>query len=457
MGMLSWFRQMLTRRAMETTVTGDYEAYWTNWQSHAMNRRPVWSYFMADLMLLDHQVFFGVCLGNAPLMSLEVEVAGPHKEINEFVADQFKRIWSTSASHIFRAKYYGYIAAEIVFQQTERGWEIEKAVSRHPRDTRPLFAPENVGEFTRGDLVGVRIRGLGRTYTGVIATNSVSTDLPLPKSCWLTYDAEYGQYYGRAALERSYGAWWDKAMPGGAYDLRRLRNVKDSWIGDVLKYPISKRFKLPDGTEITARDLARQIGEARVSGGVVVIPSDTDDKGNPYFAYQPPHAIAGEEHAKQWISDLDDDIFDGLLLPREVVEAAATGSGFSGRSVPMMMFLGTRDLEASVYVRELNNQVFKKLVEWNFGGRYCEEYTIQPIPLLETVGQQLGGGGIGGPLAGPNVTVVSQGGLQFSAGRDSEDNTANAIVGRAKAQGRAIMGDVRRRLDELLGKKKTRD
>lgn len=445
MGLLRWLRPKKT--ALEERSTADYETWYMMWQNSAAMRRPPWSYFYADLMLFDHQVWFGTCISNAPLMSARVEVSGPSSAINQFVEDQYERLWSTSKSHIVRAKYFGYCGLEVTFTETERGWEIKDAVSRHPRDTRPLFAPETVpGHFRKGELIGVRFFGTASSSYG---PGSVGISLPVLKSMWLTYDAEYGQHYGHAALERAFGPFWDKAMPGGAYDLRRLRNVKDAWIGDVLKYPLSKKFKLDDGTEISARNLARMIGEARVSGGVVCLPNDLDkNTGQPYFEYQPPQVIAGQEHASDWIHDLDWDIYDGLIIPREVVEAAASGSGFSGRSFPFITYLGARDDEFACYVRDIDAQVIRRQVAMNHGEAAAKQYTVKPIPLLETFGDMLGQGPVGGPIGAPANP------MQFSTASDSASRPADQVITAAKKVGNAITGDIRRRLDFLLGKKK---
>lgn len=353
---------------------------------HNYQKRPIFSLMQAEAMLYDQQVWYGLCLGNCPLMSAEIKVTGPHEEVNRFVMEQWKRLWATSASQIFRAKYFGYAGYEVLYRECKGRIEFESLLPRHPRDTRPLVS--------RGQIAGVRVRGTRRSADG---QQSNPTDLIGMKGLWLTYNAQYGARYGQPLTETAYPSWWDKAMDGGAYDLRRLRMVKDAWIGDLVRYPTSRKIKLPDGTEISGKDMMREIGELRASGGVIALPSDRDDKGNYLFEYEPPQSVAGETKIAEWVHDLDNDIFDGLLIPREVVEAASTGSGYSGRSIPLMMFLGLRDEEFRDDIRQIKPQIMDPLVCTNFSAAKCD-YEIEAVPLMETMGEQVHDRPEGGPL-----------------------------------------------------------
>jgi DNA topoisomerase I len=362
------------------------------------SRRPPFSLFQADLMLLDQQVWFGVCVGNSPLMSAEVTVKSGSQEIKQFVADTFREIWSSSASKIFRSRYYGYCGYEVVYKNDEqKGLQFGGLLDRHPRDTNPIVHA--------GKVIGIAVRGMR-------SASSEPKEEPIylkgMKGLWLTYDTEFSNRFGRPLLERAYPGWYDKATSGGAYDLRRLRCIKDAWIGDVARFPSSKTLVLPDGGAITGKDIMREIIENRASGGVLCLPSDRDENGDYLFDYEPPTTVAPSEVIDHWIRDLDWDIFDGLMIPREVVEAAASGSGFSGRSIPFITFLGYRDLHFAEDVRQLDTQIIRPLVWWRFGAKASSEYQIAPVPLLETVGKQLGGQETGGPIGGENKEAAKK-------------------------------------------------
>ncbi len=361
--------------------------------------RPFFNIVQAEAMLWDQQVWFGLQLGNAPLISAKVEVKAKSPEVQQFVQEQWDRLWQGYASKIVATKYFGFAGFEVLYEtgKASRLWEIKGLRDFHPRDVRPML---QTGGTAGGDVAGVAVYGQRKGLTGDISFSP--TRLFGLTGLWLNYEARYSSNYGRSLSEKAYPAWWDKAMPGGAYDMRRLRAVKDAWIGDVLKYPTTKNFVTPSGEVVSGKDIAREISENRVSGGVVGIPSDSDPTtGLPYFEYQPPTACAPSEVVKEWIEDCDYDIFDGLLIPREVVEAAESGSGFSGRSIPMVMFLGMREHEFRGYIRPIKVQNMEPLVERNFGASAVRDgFEIVPIPFLDQFAEQAGGGPTGGPLGG---------------------------------------------------------
>jgi hypothetical protein len=376
-GVVDWLKRKMLR---QEPLTVDYVNVPKTITASILAKRPPFSLTWADLMMYDNQVYFGYCVGNAPLMSAEVEVTGPDPTVCRFVQEQWEKIWSTSASKLLKAKCYGFSGYEVMHKLDDTSGRIvfDELLDRHPVDTRPLLKGSQMIGVSVNHLNGVAQQGRGKAY------------LVGPQGLWLTYRAQHGSRFGDPLLEHAYGPWYDKAMDNGAYDLRRLRNVKDAWIGDVVRYPMFRKLTKPDGTVISARDYAREVGESRYSGAVVALPSDRDDKGNLLFEYVPPAAIAETAQIQDWIRDLDWDIFDGLLVPREVVEAAETGSGFSGRSFPFMAFLATRDEEMGGIVRQVDRQQLRPMTAVNYGVKAAQRYQIKPRPLLETVGKQMG-------------------------------------------------------------------
>lgn len=378
MGFLTSAKRWLSYLSASLVRTAGYEPpprFGATWQLKA----PPFSLAIAETMLLDHQVAFGIVLGNSPLLSAKVKVTGP-SDVAEFVAAQWDRIWSNHSRQLFRAKYFGYAGYEVMYRRSETGQlEFDKLLDRSPRDTAPLTY--------HGRLVGVRFRGLRNAWPG--QESPAQVDLYGAKALWLTYDAEYGQRFGRALLEHAYLPYFEKVMDGGAIDLRRLRMVKDAWIGDVIKYPMGRSVTLPDGSIVPWRDVVREMGELRASGGMLALPSDCDENGKPLVEYIPPTSVSGATQIMDWIHDLDWDILDGLYVPKEIVEASETGSGYSGRSIPFVSFLSVRDAELADDVRQVNEQILQPLVALNYGRKATKAYEIKPVPLLDTVGEQM--------------------------------------------------------------------
>src|SRR5947209_6611654 len=94
---------------------------------------------MVELMLLDHQVHFGLTIRNAPLQSAQVEVSGEEDEVCEFVGTTWKKIWETSFHKIVKAKNYGWGGFEVLYKERDGRWEFAELNDFHPRDTVPLL------------------------------------------------------------------------------------------------------------------------------------------------------------------------------------------------------------------------------------------------------------------------------------------------------------------------------
>lgn len=343
-------------------------------------------------MLLDPQIWFGLNIGNGPLMSAKVEVKCDSAEIKQFVEEQWQRIWAKGAAQILRAKHYGFLAFEVVCRDNNGFLEFDYLRDFHPMDVGQLKI--------NGARVGIRVRNVRAYGKGVV-------DLIGPKGLWITYGEEFSRTWGRAILERCYQPWFDKNSDGGALDLRRLHGFKDAWIGDVLYYPLT--ITNAAGQKVSGRDLAREIVENRASGGAVVLPNTRDDKGNRNWEYEPAASTGGQTAIPDWIHDLDWDILDGLLVPREVVEAGGQGGGWSGRSVPLLGFLSVRDQEFAGYVRAITEQQLKPMALANFGAG-ANDFDLIPVPLIETMGE------LAGEMGKPDLTHANGEGGEGEAG-----------------------------------------
>lgn len=357
--------------------------------------KPWFGLLQMRTMLLDQQVWFGQQLRNAMLLQAKFEVKGPSPEVNAYVQEQWDRFWIRNAIKVATTRYYGYAGFEVLYSEKDGEPQLEGLKDFAPHDVRPIR--QNAEGRNKGKIAGVGVHGQRRTMDG--KAGRAPDFLFGGKGLWLTYQATCGSAFGQSSMAHSYPAWWDKAMPGGAYDLRRLRAIKDAWRGDVLRYPSNWSVMRPDGTKITGKDIVREIGELVQSGGVITLPSDVDPLTlKPLFEYEPPQTVADSSMIKDWIEDADWDIFDGLLIPREIVEAAASG-GFSGRSFPFVMFAAMGDIELLDYTLAIKHQVMEPRVIRKFGEK-ANDFEVVPIPLIDTMGEKMGGQEMGGPIGG---------------------------------------------------------
>lgn len=414
----NFLRQKAARDVkVDSPATFSRRNYRSDYQSSYWQKRPPFSITWADLMMVDHQVAFGMSLSNAVLKLAEVEVVGGNDLVNKFVQEQWQRIWDEAFRPIALTRRWGFCGYEVMYRHVEGKIEFDRLVDHHPWNTRPLIQDRR--------LYGVSFGGLD---DGV-----GNKRLPTGASLWLSFRAKGNSFFGDALLETPFAPWYEKTMESGAVRMRQLRMVKDAWIGDQIIYDETFNTYNPDGTIYkTGMQMAFEAVVNRSTGGTLCFPGrpGVDGKLVPLIEYKGPTPVSGATQIMEWVHDLDADIFDGIEVPKEVVEAATTGSGFSGRSIPFIAFCNLRDLDFGEDVRQIKKQVMDPLVCANFGALAAQDYTIKPKPLMETVGALMGpmgkpdtqdGGGppqqdrmAGGPDQGELPQQIGQKPQQFS-------------------------------------------
>jgi len=187
-------------------------------------------------------------------------------------------------------------------------------------------------------------------------------------------------------------------MDHGSKKVQQQRMIKDAYRGDIFFAPMYKTLNLPDGTKLPWMDILREAAEAMMSGSSAVLPQMVDSNGNKEVEYTPPSDTGNPSAIYTWGDNLDRDIRAGLDLPEEVIQAATTGSGFSGRSIPFSVFLGACTDEAEELLAAIDEQVLRPLAWIAFGGR--PEYTIDAVDLIDTFAEAVQGSMMAGQSFG---------------------------------------------------------
>jgi hypothetical protein len=269
---------------------------------------------------------------------------------------------------LLKAKLYGFIPCEVMYREIFGGpfdglIGFDRLEARHPRDARPLVR--------HGRIAGFALRMASGRVVKLIA----------PKAFIATFGSEFGNPYGCALLERAYPAWHEKWTDGGAKKLLRLRMVKDAYIGDIFWYPPDTEAELANGQTMLWRDLAREIIDARCSGGAMTLPLLLDAEGNRLLDYTPPQSTGGMTQIFDWKKDVDLDIWKALEVPPEVIEAYQRGSGYSGRTIPLVICISAVQMELSELIAAVDRDILRPVAQLNFGR--MPEYEIRPRSLLE--------------------------------------------------------------------------
>lgn len=437
---------LVRTEAITADVTRPHQSglthYITSWR---IDKLPPFNLWVADLMRMDPQIKFGLSVRNGPLFAADCVVSGDNEKVTAFVQEQWDKIWNTSSHKLLRTRVYGYMGYEVMYQYDKKGFVIFKRLKDlHPSMVRPMTHKHN--NVVQGMVV--RPHGSFGAYHSLVDEPRTKRDphrVLAPKCLWTTFEGRFENPFGEPILQHCYPSWWEKWMEHGAKRQTVLRMLKDSWIGDVIFYPPNYAFTNKDGEKISARDLLREVSENRLSGASLMLPMVYDAKsGKELFRYQPPTTIPGETPIFDWMERLNIEMWKGLDIPKEVIEAAGTGSGFSGRSIPFVAFVTLLMCEFQEIVTAVNEMILRPLVALNFGVQ--PDYEIKPMEVDQLV-QKITGGSSLAAIAGSGVGMGGgqPGGMPM---RFSMTDDESRLIERIK-RGHSPSSEDRRQLAEL--------
>lgn len=392
-------KEAIKDQLLGSDPTRDYHASRTQFFGELfVQQLPLFRILTGRMMMQsDPIVNFTLDIRDAALMPAEVIIDCGNGRIKQWLQDQWDYLWNQHRTKLVNAKKMGFAAMQPIYKEDKYGLVAIKGLKD--------FAWEDVRALEcNGKVVGFRVKG---------------QPLYFPQALWTTFGQEFGNPYGIGCLRRSYPPWYEKWMEHGAKSLQRLRMIKDAYIGDIFWYPPNMKVTLPDGTTLSWRDMMREMGENRLSGGAMTLPMLYDGNGKELTKYSPPQDIGGGSQIFDWIDHCDKNIMAGAGVPIEAVEAPETGSGYSGRSIPMLMLLGGVQKELTEIVQGVDQHLLRPLAWLNFGGD--PDYQIYPKSLVEsfsddTSGSPMGGAAIGGQPGQPQqqpVVIPPQQGKQF--------------------------------------------
>lgn len=346
-------------------ITRDYQphAYGSGW--YGLRRRaPLFSLSAIGEMLTDPRVQFALRLVKGPVLSkARFFVDCDHAEAKEFLVDTITRFWRTSAGRALKAIEWGFSCSEVLYEVHEGRIRFEGLKDLHSMDCRVWIQ--------NGQLDGASVRNL----PGV---NRNTPAIRVPRLLWHVHDREKQPWYGRSRLYGAYLPWIEKWSDGGYRDIRTLFYHKCAFEGGIFYHPPGSD-KLDDGSEVSNKDLAREMLEKKKTGGVMALPNTTDGEGNRKWVYEPPHVLSEPGGMLEYGRDLDDEIAEGIGVPSEVLKAEGTGA-YAGRQIPMEAFYAMLQEVMYWLMTDFDQQVLRQLVAVNFGQEL--QFEVVPFGLL---------------------------------------------------------------------------
>lgn len=304
-------------------------------------------------------------------------------EVSDFVTKHCERYWDKGVPVLQEGYKWGWDAGECLYRK--EGDRLEWLGLNG-------FAPRDCFLLTQAHIpVGVRVNNIqGKGQQDLwLASESVPA-----KGLWYVHNPRYGQFYGRSQLYGAWRPWRRAAWKDGAEQVLDGGVYRFAYAGPEVGYP-EEDLQGPPGIPNTtpdsqnrprrySRDIARQIAEQLKTGagiGLPTTPYPKEQGGAPKWYVKWPDKAVNFDPILNYIKQLYDQISYGIGVPPELLQAAETGSGYSGRQIPMEAFLDSQQKLADAFLSLFVEQVLKPLVMWNFGP---VKFTIHVKRLLET-------------------------------------------------------------------------
>ncbi len=302
--------------------------------------------------------------------------------VGRFVKEQLERLWDRAVPHLQTSYEHGWIGSEQVYEDDAGVMKWDCLHTFSPRDTYLLtqdFHP-----------VGIRIKNVQNS--NAIDLWMAGENVPA-KGLWYAHQPRYNNYYGQSQLFAAWRPWRRLASKDALETVIDGALYRLGYQGPIARFPDEDLIG-PAGTPNTtldsqgrprryARDVMRQIAEQYKAGGSVALPSKRDPVHGEYlYALDiPTSTLTGISELIDAAKDLRDQITQGIGVPPELLQAEESGSGYSGRRIPLESFLSNQQQIADAFLRLFVDQIIRPLVRWNFGD---VRFNVQVKSLIKT-------------------------------------------------------------------------
>jgi hypothetical protein len=366
------------------------------------------------------------------ISTVTFHVKSKKKHVAKFVLGQLQRFWQRCLDRMQDVYDYGWLGGECTYERDRqtgllglRGIE-----TFHPLDT---WALTHRGEYRGVSLVSgasemATAQGKNQPPQRQHGKQSLwgATHGWPAKGFWLSHNRRWDRFYGRSQL---YGAWrpWRRlATRDAAEEVVDGAIYRFAYKGPIMRYP-EKSFQKANG-EVdfdAAQNQARVFCENAKAGVSVALPNTRDEHGNYLWEIDwPDHTIA-VDGLLAYCDKLEAQISLGIGVPPELIQASDTGSGWSGRKIPLLGFFHSQQKNARLQVWAWKQQIGDSLAVWNFGKDATFEVAVEiklPAAVSGEQPQQPGGMAGGGVQSAP-------GQAEEGAGDSDESNPLAGLMG----------------------------
>lgn len=377
-----------------SSYLGEVQAYW-------FFGKPWFSYWNVPAMLRDPWIGQLCDLWQFPFHQVKHQVKAKSVEVQAWVQKTLQKFWSRYLP-IALDSYVAYGFAPVGFEYIVKRsplsgrhlWELDCVTKIAPLDARP-HTFTGTTKFAGYEVPGV----------GVIRH---------PYAFWFSGLNKLRQFYDRPPLAGAYDPWLEANGRGGAKDLRQLYMRKHSVRPAIGEHPTGEATftnAAGDSYQADNASIMQAALEYYEAGSNITLAQEWDEKGNPKWKITPAEAAADAPSVRLYPQDLKRDMAEGIGIPFEVLQAAEGGTGYSGREIPYLAWLGKADQLSGIVVEEFDKTV-RPVVELNFGRG--ADFEITPMSLVEAAkkdsaaqgGGNANGTGGGEPIGGADARTA---------------------------------------------------
>ncbi len=296
--------------------------------------------------------------------------------VAEFVMSMCRRFWDRGVPKLQNGYEYGWIAVENIYGERQGGvqdglLEWEGCKDFHPRDCFLLTQDSRP--------VGARITNIRSQKASSKPCDLWFSEGAIPaKALWYPHMPRYNPYYGESQLLGAWRPYRRMAAKDAAETVLDGGFYRGSWSGPLVRFPqedlqagpgVPNTTQSPEGTPYKyARDYAKFMADQAKSGASIGLPSDKypPEMGGDYkWTYEWPENHFNGEPLIVYVEHLIKQCREGVGVPNELIEAAETGSGYSGRAIPLEGFMQQQQEIGGAMLHLFVSQVVKPLVLWN--------------------------------------------------------------------------------------------
>jgi hypothetical protein len=316
----------------------------------------------------------------------EWKLEGSDPDVVAEGSDLIQWFWSNAVGRLYEEGCcYGYSAGEVVYEVRDGLLAPKTFKPFSSRGTQPLLSGTKP--------VGVAVQS---SYGSEALRLWAFRESVPNKAVWYTHNASHGGRYGRSALRPVWRPWRRLSGRDGAEEIADLAMyrygtgfVKTFYPPVDQKVGTATRPKTADGDgRVSGRDSMRQMGEQIKAGGAINLPSVFDGKGNRLWDVEFETPGTNLQDILAYLEALESMCARGLGVPPELIEAAETGSGYSGRMIPLESFLTEQQQYVNDLTRTALEQLILPIIRWNRGPKAWLKATAKP--LTETFKKRAG-------------------------------------------------------------------